>query len=215
MGRFIVTIARGYGSGGRTIATKLAQELGVPCYDKELLRLASSQSGINELLFAKADEKLKNSLLFQIAKAVYTKDILPPDSDSEDRSDDVISNDRLFAHQEKVLKGLAEKGSFVVLGRCADYVLRDYPNLVRVFIHAPFEDCVAAEAKHSSLTLEEIKKYIRAVDKRRAEYYEHYTGRLWNDALNYDLCLNTSAIGRENCVGLIKEYLKKRLGTIE
>ena len=214
MGRFIVTVARGYGSGGRTIATKLAKELGVPCYDKELLSLASSQSGINELLFAKADEKLKNSLLFQIAKAVYSGEVLPKDSLSADDSDNVISNDKLFAHQEKVLKGLADNGSFVVLGRCADYVLRDYPNLIRVFIHASFEDCVAAGAKHSTLTLEEIKKYIRAVDKRRAEYYEHYTGRRWNDATNYDLCLNTSAVGRENCVGLIKDYMKRRLEEI-
>lgn len=206
MEAFIVTISRGYGSGGRTIGKKLAEELGVSCYDRELLRLASHESGINEALFAKADEKLKNTLLFKIAKNVYTGEEIPADTD------DVISNDKLFHYQARVLKELAQKESFVVIGRCADFVLKDYPNLIRVFVHAPFEDCVASEASRSSLTVPEIEKFIRATDKHRAEYYHYYTGRQWNDASNYDLCLNSSAIGKDTCVTLIKDYIKLKLG---
>lgn len=202
MENFIITIARGYGSGGRTIGMKLAQELGISYYDRELLRLASHESGINEALFAGADEKLKNTLLFKIAKNVYTGEDIPADTD------DVISNDRLFHYQAKVLKELAEKESFVVIGRCADFILRDYPRLLRVYVHAPFEDCVASEASRSSLTLPEIEKFIRATDKHRAEYYRYYTGREWNDARNYDLCLNSSAIGKERCVAVIRDYMK-------
>lgn len=209
MGGFIVTISRGYGSGGRTIGKKLAQELGVSCYDREILRLASNESGINESLFAKADEKLKNTLLFKVARDVYTGEEIPPDTD------DVISNDRLFQYQAKVLKELAQKESFVVIGRCADYVLRDYPNLVRVFVYAPFEDCVASEAARSSLTQPEIERFIKATDKHRAEYYQYYTGKAWNDATNYDLCFNSSAIGKDTCVTLIRDYMKLKFGESE
>ena len=202
MGGFIVTIARGYGSGGRTIGKKLAENLGISCYDREILRLASNDSGINEALFAKADEKLKNTLLFKIAKNVYTGEDIPPDTDY------VINNDKLFRYQAKVLKELVKKESFVVIGRCADFILKDYPNLIRVFIYAPFKDCVSSEAARSSLKLSEIEKYIKAVDKRRAEYYHYYTGKVWNDARNYDLCLNSSAIGKETCVTLIEKYME-------
>ncbi len=202
MGGFIVTIARGYGSRGRAIGKKLAENLGISCYDREILRLASNDSGINEALFAKADEKLKNTLLFKIAKNVYTGEDIPPDTD------DVINNDKLFRYQAKVLKELAKKESFVVIGRCADFILKDYPNLIRVFIYAPFKDCVNSEAARSSLKLSEIEKYIKAVDKRRAEYYHYYTGKVWNDARNYDLCLNSSAIGKETCVTLIEKYME-------
>lgn len=198
----VITIARGYGSGGRSIGIKLAQELGISYYDRELLRLASRESGINEALFARADEKLKNTLLFKIARNVYTGEEIPADTD------DVISNDKLFHYQAKVLKELAERESFVVIGRCADYILRDHTKLLKVYIHAPFEDCVDSETARSSLTRQEVEKFIRATDKHRAEYYQYYTGREWNDARNYDLCLNSSAVGKEQCVAVIRDYIK-------
>lgn len=206
MKRFIVTIARGYGSGGKTIGKKLAEELGVSCYDRELLRLASRESGISEALFAKADERLKNTLLFKVARNIFTGEEIPPDTD------DVVSNDKLYQYQARVLRELAQRESFVAIGRCADVVLKDYPNLIRIFVYAPFEDCVASEAARSSLTKPEIEKFIRATDKHRAEYYHYYTGQNWNDARNYDLCLNSSAIGKDTCVTLIKDYMKLMLG---
>ncbi len=136
MEKYVITIARGYGSGGHTIGKMLAEELGINFYDREILRLASDDSGINEELFARADEKLKGSLLYKVAKNVYKGELIPPESDK------FVSNQNLFNYQAKVLKELAEKESFIVIGRCADYVLKDIPNLIRIFVHAPLDHCI-------------------------------------------------------------------------
>ena len=116
MKNFVITIARGYGSGGRTIGRMLAKELDIPYYDRELLRLASDQSGINEALFANADEKIKGTLLFKKARAAYMGELIPPDSE------DFVSNDNLFNFQAKVIRDLAATESCVIVGRCADFV---------------------------------------------------------------------------------------------
>ena len=155
-------------------------------------------------MFAKADEKLKNTLLFKIAKNVYTGEDIPPDTD------DVINNDKLFRYQAKVLKELAKKESFVVIGRCADFILKDYPNVVSVFVHGSAEFNLARAMEQNSMTEEEMKKFIAKTDKYRAEYYKHYTGRDWTDARNYDLCLNSSKLGFEKCVEEIKAYMNVR-----
>lgn len=204
MERFVITIARGYGSGGRTIGKMLAKELGVNCYDREILRLASDDSGINEELFARADEKLKGSLLFKVAKNVYKGELIPPDSDK------FVSNDNLFNYQAKVLKELAQKESYVVIGRCADYILKDMNNIIRIFVHAPMEHCIDVVEDMSSLSRKEIEQFIFKTDKYRAEYYSHYTGKDWNDARNYDLCLNTEELSFEKCVEIVKNYMDVR-----
>ncbi len=202
MSNFVITIARGYGSGGRTIGMMLAKELGVHFYDRELLRLASDESGINEELFGKADEKLKNSLLAKIERSTFKGELIPPDSD------DFVSNDNLFNYQAKVINQLAEVESCVVVGRCADYVLRDKKNVISLFVHAPLEQCIDNVAEISSLSRKEIAKKIASVDKHRAEYYTYYTGRKWNDAQNYDLCINTSELSYDQVVELVKAYMK-------
>lgn len=201
MKNYVITIARGYGSGGRTIGKKLAQELGIPYYDRELLRLASDESGINEALFGKADEKVKNTLLFKSARSVYQGEVIPPDREG------FISNENLFNYQAKVLKDLATKESFVAIGRCADYVLKDVENVVRIFVHAPLETCIETMKTMSSLPEKEIEKNILRIDKERAEYYTHYTGRRWDDAGNYDLCLNSKDLGFDKCVEIVKAYM--------
>lgn len=202
MGNFVITIARGYGSGGRTIGMMLAKELGVHFYDRELLRLASDESGINEELFGKADEKLKNSLLKKIERNTYKGELIPPDSD------DFVSNDNLFNYQAKVITQLAEEESCVIVGRCADYVLKDNQNVIRLFVHAPLEHCIDNVAAISSLSRKEITKKIASIDKRRAEYYTYYTGRQWNHAENYDLCINTSELSYNQVVELVRAYMK-------
>ncbi len=136
MKSYVITISRGYGSGGRTIGKMLAKELGISFYDRELLRLASDDSGINEELFAKADESVKSSLLYKIARKTYKGELIPPDSD------DFISNDNLFNYQAKIIKEIASTEPCVIVGRCADYVLKDYNNVIRVFVHAPLDSCV-------------------------------------------------------------------------
>jgi cytidylate kinase len=200
--KYIITIARGYGSGGRTIGKMLAKELGISYYDREILRLASDDSGINEELFGKADEKLKNTLLFRIAKNIYKGELIPPDSDK------FVSNDNLFNYQAKIMKELADKESCVIIGRCADFVLKDMPNLVRIFVHAPLEHCIDVVEETSSMNRKEIEQFILKTDKHRADYYNYYTGKDWNDARNYDLCLNTKEMSFEKCVEVVKNYIE-------
>lgn len=200
MERFVVTIARGYGSGGRTIGKMLAEKLGVNCYDREILKLASDDSGINEELFARSDEKLKGSLLYKVAKNVYKGELISYDNDN-------ITNDNLFRYQAKVLRELAQKESYVVIGRCADYILKDINNIIRIFVHAPMERCIDVVEDMSSLSRQEIEQFILKTDKYRAEYYSHYTGKNWNDARNYDLCLNTGELSFEKCVEIVKNFM--------
>jgi len=204
MNKFVITIARGYGSGGRTIGKMLAKELDIPYYDRELLRLASDDSGINEDLFAKADEKLKKSLLYKVASNIYKGELIAPDSD------DFVSNDNLFNYQAKIVKELAETESCVIVGRCADFVLKDDTNAVRLFVHAPLDDCINTLKEMTGKNEKEIEKQIASIDKHRAEYYKYYTGREWKDAKNYDLCLNSHLLGFEKCVEIVKAYLNIR-----
>jgi cytidylate kinase len=204
LSKYVITIARGYGSGGKTIGKMLAEELGIPFYDRDLLRLASDDSGINQDLFAKADEKIKKSSLFNIARNVYKGELIPPDSD------DFVSNDNLFNYQAKIIKELAESESCVIIGRCADFVLKDCENVVKVFVHAPLEDCINTLKQMTGKPEKEIEKQIASIDKHRADYYKYYTGRDWEDAKNYDLCLNSSRLGFEKCVEIVKSYMDIR-----
>jgi len=202
MKNYVITIARGYGSGGRTIGQMLARELNIPYYDRELMRLASDESGINEELFAKADEKLKQSLLFKIARKEYNGELIPPDRE------EFVSNDNLFAYQAKVIKDLAAEGPCVIVGRCADYILRDLPHAVRLYIPAPLEDCVARTKGKLPGDDKEREKQILAIDKRRAAYYKYYTGNDWNDTRNYDFCLNTTSMSYEKLIEVVKSYME-------
>ncbi len=204
MEKVVITIARQYGSGGRTIGEMLAEDIKVHYYDKELLKLASEESGINERLFVNADEKVKFTNLLKIVKNTYKGQLIPPESE------DFVSDDNLFNYQAKVIKQLAEEESCVIVGRCADYVLKDYDNVLSVFIHAPRDYCLEQAAKKVSMAPRELERYITRTDRQRAEYYKYHTGREWTDARNYDLCLDSSKLGFERCVEEIKAYLKVR-----
>lgn len=204
MDKLVITIARQYGSGGRTIGQMLAKRLGIHYYDKELMKLASDESGINESLFVNADEKVKLSKLFHIAKNSYKGELIPPNSD------DFTSTDNLFNYQAKIMRKLAEEESCVIIGRCADYVLKDYSNVLSVFVHAPMDFCIEQAAKKHSMTQKELEKLINKTDKERGDYYRYHTGREWTDARNYDLCLNSSKLGFERCVEEIIAYIKVR-----
>lgn len=204
MENYVITIARGYGSGGRTMGKMLAEELGIHYYDRELMRLASDESGINEELFGRADEKLKQSLLYRIARREYKGELIQPDRE------DFVSNDNLFSYQAKVIKRIAEEESCVIVGRCADYILKDRDNVVKVFIHASIEDCVSRLEGMFSLPPKELEKKILETDKRRAAYYRYYTGRDWEAAKNYDLCLDSKQLGLDKCVKIVRDYLDIR-----
>lgn len=201
MGNTVITIARSYGSGGRTLGKLLAKELGISCYDRELIRMASDESGINEALFGEVDEKLKKSPLFRIAKRTYNGEVFPPDSG------DFVSDDNLFNYQAKVIRQLAEEESCVIIGRCADYILKDYDNVISLYFYAPREDCIKRVQDISSEPVREIEKKIDRIDKYRADYYKYYTGKDWNDARNYDFCLNTTSMSYEKLVEVVKSYI--------
>lgn len=204
MENYVITIARGYGSGGKTLGKLLAKELGINFYDREILRMASDASGINEALFGKADEYLSYSSLFHLAKKEYNGEVIPPDSE------DFVSNENLFNYQAKVIRELAKTESFVVIGRCADYILKDFKNVIRLYFYAPQESCVKRIEALSGLSEKECIKKIKKMDKSRAEYYKFYTGKEWNDARNYDFCLNTASMEYEKLIEVVQEYLKVR-----
>ena len=206
MEKIVITIARQYGSGGKTIGKKLAADLGIKAYSNEILKLASEDSGINETMFNQVDEKLRNTPLFRIMKKEYRGELIPPESD------DFLSNQNLFNYQAKIIKDLAEEGPCVIIGRCADHVLRDFPKLVRIFIYASPEYNLRQVIERGAYTGKDVEKYIQKTDKRRSDYYHYYTGKEWSDARNYDLCLNSECIGDEGCVRVIKDYIRIRFG---
>lgn len=207
MDNFVIAITRTCGSGGTTIGKMLSKDLELNMYDKELLRLASDDSGINEALFANADEDVKNSLLYKVSKHVYNGELIPPESG------DFTSDLNLFNYQAKILLELAQRESYVVIGRCADYILKDNPNVFKIFIHASHEYCIKHEMEILGASEKEAIKEIKKLDKYRSDYYYYHTGNKWEDVRNYDLCLDTSKLGFEKCVKYIKEYIKLRMNS--
>jgi len=202
LSHFVIAITRTCGSGGTTIAKTLCSRLGINMYDKDLLKLASDDSGISEELFRRADETTKKSLLFSISRSIYSGELIPPESS------DYASNDNLFNFQAKVLRELAKEESYICIGRAADFVLRDYENLVRIFIHAPFKKCVAHEMERSRMTWQEAEEHVKQTDRYRQEYYLYHTGQKWRDVRNYDLSVNTMAEDFEHSADLIEHYIR-------
>ena len=200
---FAIAIDGPAGSGKSSIAKRLAEKLGYEFYDREILRIASDDSGISEELFTRADESAKKPL-FRIARQVYNGETIPPDSD------DFISNDNLFRYQAKIIRELASTRNCVIVGRCANYILRGRDNVLNVFVTAPVADCVRRVMEVDGLDLEEAEKKIRKIDKRRADYYKYFTGRQWQDAALYDLCLNTGQKKEKKCVALVRAYMDAR-----
>lgn len=203
MDKFIITIARGFGSGGRTIGQMLSKSLGVEFYDKDIIKLASEDSGINEALFGQSDERTKGGIG---KRSVYKGGVISPDKKS------FTSEENLFNYTAKVIKRLAEEKSCIIVGRCADFILRERSDTVRVFVWADEDHCVknAADVK-GIFDRKEALKVIESTDKARAEYYKAHTGHSWNDARNYDLCLNSGDLGFDKCVEIITEYIKIKL----
>ena len=209
MAHVIITIARHFGSGGKTIGQMLAEDLGIKCYEREIIKMASEDSGISELLFNEADEKLKHTPLFlKKARAEYKGKLIKPDSD------DFVSDQNLFNYQAKIIRELADKESCVIIGRAADYVLKDYPNVVRVFVHASKEYCIEQAKERASYIGKDYDKFIEKTDKFRGDFYKYYTGQEWTDARNYDLCLNSERLGFDGTMEAIKDYIQRRFGEL-
>lgn len=204
MKQFAVTIARACGSGATQIARLLCHEYGISLYDRRLLELAAEKSGINQALFMQSDESANKSLLYRITKKVYAGELISP------HSDDYTRQDNLFNCQAKTLRELAENESLVCVGRAGDYVLKDYPNTLNIFMYAPFEIRVRNEMKRLGIGEKEALKHVSQTDKNRREYYRFHTGRDWENPSHYDMCIDTSIFScYEECAALIKVCINK------
>lgn len=204
MQKYVITIARGFGSGGKEIGVKLGERLGIPCYEQQILKMASESSGINEALFNLADEK--------ISKASKLKG-LPFNYVVEASDKRFTSNRNLFNIQSELIRKMASQESFIIIGKCADYVLKDFCNVASFYIEAPRADCVASIVKKMGVTEEEAHRLITKTDKYRADYYKYYTkGNYWTNPVNYDMTLNSSKVGRDRCVDVIENYIKMKFG---
>lgn len=201
MEKCIVTIARQYGSGGREIGRMLADETGLKFYDKDLITLAAQKSGLSREVLDSADEKAANSLLYTLAlgSSMYSHGV---------ETLHVPLNDKLFNVQSEIIKELAaQKEGAIIVGRCSDYVLASYPRLLRVFICADFDYRVKNVMARHDLTEGQAKDLIVKTDKRRANYYNYYTGGKWAKVDNYDLIISIDKIGIEGSVKLIQTYM--------
>lgn len=205
MDNVVITIAREYGSGGRTIGGMLSRELGIHYYDKDIIRLASEDSGIHERLFGRVDEHSSARPPIFGKSGVYTGELIPP------QSKNFTSDENLFTYQAKIIKELAEKESCVIIGRCSNFILdkEHYQNVLRVFIHASWNFRMQESAKKLSKTTKEIERFLEKDDKRKKEFCKRYTGHDWTDPVYYDLYLDTSILGYEGCIAEIKKAYKE------
>ena len=208
MKNFVITIARGFGSGGKMIGTMLAEELGIPCYERQILKMASEYSGLNERLFNEVDEKLRGPYIAKkLAGFPNTNTIAEP------TEKDFVSDVNLFNIQAQIIKDLAKTESCVIIGKCADQILKHRDNVISVYVEAPRSYCVESIIKRLGVTEEQANRMIYRTDKYRAEYYKYYSGGCdWTNPINYDMVLNTARLGRENCVELIKHYTENKIG---
>ena len=197
-----VTITRQYGSGGHDIGKALAKALGIGFYDKELISLAARESGIAPEVFEKADERPANSLLYSLSVGLYNYG-----NGLSNPMDDLPVNDKLYLLQHKIIKEKAESESFVIVGRCADYILKDHPGVVKVFIYADIESRIRRAISRHDIEPARAKQAIIKTDKNRANYYSFYSGQKWGQVENYDLCINTTKLTVDQAVKLITDYI--------
>lgn len=205
MENYVITIARGFGSGGRMIGMELANKLNITYIDNEILQMASEESGIGEAFFVHADERIHKSFLKKSAINPIDRIITPASSK-------FISNENLFNYQKKIILRLAMEESCVIIGRAADYILRTFPNVVSVNIQAPMDACVDSIMNRMLVDEKEAERLIKTTDKYRADYYRYYTGKEWDNPVNYDICINSQRVGRENVSDYIIQFAEKKLG---
>ena len=197
----IITIGRQYGSGGHDIGKQLAEELNVPFYDKALLERAAKDSGLCQEIFENHDEKPTNSFLYSLVMDTYSLGY------TTSSFSEMPLNHKIFLAQFDAIKNIAKEGPCVIVGRCADYALAEFPNVVNVFLHADLQDRIVRIARHHDLTDAKAKDLIIKTDKRRASYYNYYTSKKWGDAAGYDLSLNTATLGIDGTIHMIREFV--------
>ena len=195
----IITIGRQYGSGGRIIGQKLAKDLNIPCYDKELLTIAAKESDFSEEIFKTMDEKPTGSFLYSLVTGTYANSYT---------GNHLPLNHKLFLAQFDTIRSIADKGSCVIIGRCADYALADYNvNCVNVFIHADLQHRVERAINEYGISPEKAEEIVQKTDKQRASYYNFYSDKKWGAVDHYDITLDSGKLGIDNTVEMIKHFI--------
>ena len=198
----VITIGRQYGSGGREIGKKLSEILGISYYDDELISLAAKNSGLNHDVLSDVDEKATNSLLYTLAMGGSLF------GGNAAMAYEMPINDKLYIAQSEIIKELAEKESCVIIGRCADYVLKDYSSAINVFIYADLDRRAERVAAAKGITEAKAKDLIIKTDKQRANYYNYYTSLKWGRIENYNLCIDSGKTGTEKAAEIIANYVR-------
>lgn len=192
MANKVITISRQYGSGGREIGERLSEALGVEFFDNKLLEVAAKDSGIHQSHFEENDEKRSNSLLYLLS-TTYGQGGIPFD-------------DSLFFAKLEAIRKIASEQSCVIMGRCSDYALKDFSNVLNVFISAPFEARVKRAEEVYGITAKHSADYVKRIDKQRTSYYNYYTDKRWGQPQNYHLCIDSTALGIEGTTAAIIRF---------
>ncbi len=199
--RKVITISRQYGSGGREIGSKLAAKYGVPFYDNELITRAAKESGYAEAAFHNAETKATNSLLYSIAMGMSAY------GNQENGFTQLSLDDRIYLAQSKVIRKVAEEGPCVIVGHCADYILKEYKNVVNIFVYADMDFRLDRAIRLDNLDPAKAESEIIKKDKRRANYYNYHSGEKWGKVTNYHLAVDSGFIGIDNTVDCIKAFI--------
>lgn len=207
MNHYVITIARGFGSGGKQMGIRLAKDLGIHCYENRILTLASQLAGESEQEFAKSDEHLRHGYFGAVLHKLPQR-LLPCPQTERFTSDDYV-----YQYEARIIRELAESESCIIIGKAADHVLKDYPNVLSIYVEAPRPYCRDRIMKRMGVTANQADVFISKTDRYRAEYYKYHTGgNYWTNPVNYDLTLNPSRLGWEACVAVIKDALHHKLG---
>lgn len=201
MANKVITISREFGTGARTIGQKLAEKLGFAYYDRAIIQLAADKSGLSPDFIEKNEEKANNNFLFNIATSAYI-------SSGINLQYTVPVNDKAFIAQSDVIRELAAKGNCVIVGRCANYVLNDHPDLLRVFVRAEKADRIERCINEYGYDPKTVESELNKIDKGRSSYYKYYTGSAWKDMDNYDICINTSLSDIDLSVKTLEDFAK-------
>lgn len=190
----IITVSRQYGSGGTELAKEIAKRLDIPFYDKSIIDMTAKESGFDPEFIKRTETSVTSSLLYNLAVgSIYAQPL----------------TDQLYAAECKVVRNVAAKGDGVIVGRCADYILRDEPNVLKIFVHSTTEDRVKRVCERKGVSENEAKELMKKNDKNRSKHYKYYTDRTWGAGQNYDLCINMAVCGVEKAADIIVSLIKK------
>lgn len=202
MGKYVISISREFGSGGRLVGKRLAAKIGIPCYDRTIIQKAAERSGLSPDFIARAEERARSRFHLSAAPLgvgtpAFTHQGIP------------VSHQAFFA-QAEVIRELAAEGPCVIVGRCSDYILSEHPACLKVFVHGRMEDRIQRCITEYDLPEAGLEKHIQQTDRGRANYYNYYTGHRWGDMRQHDLTINTSTTGVDGAVDLIAAVILMR-----